>query len=302
MLINRVVRLLGLSLLVLSIAGVPTSVALAQDETEWVPGKYMIQAVGEMLDAADTLQTKLGYGYAEGACMVGTLLEPRAEYNMTRQFEKGVQYAIVAGGDEDATDIDVVISDENGNVIISDDSEERLGVVEWTPNTTGTYQIKVKLFEARQQSFCAFTILRKGGYTVPLQTAIDAAGKFFGDCNVIVNQVSGNGTTVGFLSGDGQAGLWGCILPKGESLTMTNVVPGSGTAVMMGRGNDDNVDIDIFVSRGSTEIGNDIADDSYPRYVGEFKAGVAYSVMLKNVDESDEIAFVVGGVLKVFNE
>lgn len=38
-----------------------------EEESEWVPGKYMIQAVGEMLDAADVLQRDLKYGYAEGA-------------------------------------------------------------------------------------------------------------------------------------------------------------------------------------------------------------------------------------------
>lgn len=294
-------RRFSLSLLAIAALVLNSSFAQAQDD-EWVPGKYMIQAVGEMLDAADTLQQKMGYGYAEGACMVGTLLDPQSEYTMTRQFEKGIQYAIVAGGDEDATDIDVVILDSKGNEVISDDSEERLGVIEWTPDVTSTYQVKVSLFEAKQESFCAFTVLRQGGYNIPLQTAIDAAGKFFGDCNQIVAAAGEENKTVGFLGGNGQAGIWGCVLPKGESLTMTNVIPGSGQAVMMGRGNDDNVDVDIFVLRDETAIGEDTAEDSFPRYVGNFKDNVSYSVKLENVDAADETVFVMGGVLKTYVE
>ncbi|MEZ6104844.1 MAG: hypothetical protein R3B96_01690 [Pirellulaceae bacterium] len=299
----RPLRWLGtLMLLTGLLASNSLQVMAQEEESEWVPGKYMIQAVGEMLDAADVLQRDLKYGYAEGACMVGVLLQPQGDYTMTRRFEKGIEYAIVAGGDEDASDIDVEILDSKGNVVIKDDSEDRLGVIEWTPTTTGEYRVRVKLFEARIESFCAFTVLRKGGYQIPLQQAVDAAGKFFRDCNGIVSVAEDRGNTVGFLSEDGQAGIWGCVLPRGESLTMTNVIPGEGQAVMLGRGNDDDVDIDIFVMRGDTTIGEDTAEDSFPQYYGEFKDGASYSVMLKNVDAQNETAFVIGGVLRLFPE
>ncbi len=287
--------LMAMSFSLTTLAPVP---AAAQEE--WVPGKFMTQAIGEMLDAADLLNRKIGYGYADGACMAGVLLYPKKTYAMNRRFEKGVEYAIVAGGDEDASDVDVEILDERGNVVAKDDREDRMAVIEWTPETTGTYVIRVKLFDAELESFCAFAILQKGGYAVPLKDAIEAAGKFFGDCQQIVAAADKNDSTVGFLSTEGQAGIWGMVLPKGESLTLSGVVPGAGTGVILGRGNRDDIDIDLHVMQGEREIGRDIEEDSFPRYVSEFKDGAQFSVKLQNVDEADGETFVIGGVLRVF--
>jgi len=283
-----------------AIAVTLSSVTPARSQEDWVPGKYMIEAIGEMLDAADLLNRKIGYGYAEGACMAGVLLKPKTSYAMNRRFEKGVPYAIVAGGDSDATDIDIEIVDAQGNIVIKDDREDRMGVIEWTPEVTGDYNIRVKLFDAKLESFCAFAVLRRDGFQIPLKDAIDAAGKFFGDCRQIVAAADKNNSNVGFLSTEGQAGLWGTVLPKGESLTLSGVVPGGGTGVVLGRGNHDEIDIDLHVLQGGNEVGRDIEEDSFPRYVADFKEGSEYQVKLSNVDGEDGISFVIGGVLRVY--
>jgi len=231
--------------------------------------------------------------------MVGVLLQPKTNYALTRRFEAGVNYAIVAGGDEDVTDLDVEILDQSGNVVTSDEREDRMGVIEWVPEESGDYDIRIKLFDAQRESFCAFAVLRKEGYRVKKQVAIDAAGKFFGDCNQIVAAAAENNATVGFLTGEGQAGFFGMVLPAEDSLTISGIVPGAGTAVMLGRGHDDAIDIDMHVTRGGDEIGNDIEDDSFPRYVGDFKDGVSYEMKLSNVTDGEESAFVIGGILKV---
>ena len=292
-------RRLGLVAILCTSSFLAFSPASVRAQDEWVPGKFMIQAIGEMLDAADLLNRKMSYGYAEGVSMAGVLLQPKTEYALTRRFEQGVAYAIVAGGDEDVKDLDVEILAENGTVVMSDEREDRMGVIEWSPAETGDYDIRIKLFDAQRESFCAFAVLRKDGYRVKKQVAIDAAGKFFSDCNQIVMAAAKNEATVGFIAAEGQAGLFGMVLPQGESMTISGIVPGAGTAVMLGRGHDDSIDIDMHVSRGGAEIGSDIEDDSYPRYVGEFQDGVSHEMKLSNVSDADGNAFVIGGVLKV---
>jgi len=287
------------TLAVTAIAVTLSSVAPARSQEEWVPGKFMIEAIGEMLDAAELLNRKIGYGYAEGACMAGVLLHPKESYSLSRRFKEGVPYAIIAGGDSDAIDIDVEIIDSRGILVIRDDREDRMGVIEWTPEVTGEYNLRVNLFDGKREAFCAFAILRRDGYDIPLKDAVHAAGKFFGDCLQIVATAQKNKSAVDFLSGAGQAGLWGTVLPKGESMTLSGVVPGDGTSVILSHGSDEAIDIDMHLLEGIKVVAQDIGPDSSPQITDNFIEGLAYRVKLSNVDGEEALSFVVGGVLRV---
>lgn len=272
--------------------------ALAPAQQSWTPGEYMIQAVGEMLDTSKVLQQKGNFGYAEGASMVGVLLQPSQKYTLTRRFQKGIAYAIVAGGDEDVKDLDLRILDASGKMVVSDTNVDRMAVIDWIPNATGEYQVQLDLYQATRDSFCAFTVLRQGGTKVDSDVALAAAIGFFKDCNSLVAVAAQQNAEVGFLAGETQAALFGMVLGPQEGLTVSGIVPQSGTAVFLARGHDTNIDIDLYVTRRGTEVGQDILDDAFPRFVGDFDGQASHEMKLQNQD-STQSTFVLGGVLTV---
>lgn len=60
----------------------------------------------------------------------------------------GNTYALAASGCEDAYDVDLGVYDENGNFIASDSDRNSLAVVRITPRWTGTYYLKVTMFNS----------------------------------------------------------------------------------------------------------------------------------------------------------
>jgi hypothetical protein len=60
----------------------------------------------------------------------------------------GNTYALAASGCEDAYDVDIAVYDEGGNYIGSDSDNSSLAVVRITPRWTGTYYLKVTMFNS----------------------------------------------------------------------------------------------------------------------------------------------------------
>lgn len=60
----------------------------------------------------------------------------------------GNNYCLAASGCEDAYDVDLAVYDENGNFIGSDSDRSSLAVVRITPRWTGTYYLKVTMFNS----------------------------------------------------------------------------------------------------------------------------------------------------------
>jgi hypothetical protein len=64
----------------------------------------------------------------------------------------GRNYKIVAGGCEDAFDVDIAVYDENGNFIDGDDDTTALAVADVAPRWTGTFIVKVTMYSVRPRS------------------------------------------------------------------------------------------------------------------------------------------------------
>jgi hypothetical protein len=60
----------------------------------------------------------------------------------------GNSYTLVAAGCEDAYDVDLAVYDENGNRIGSDGDSSAVAVVSVTPRWTGTYYLKVTMYNS----------------------------------------------------------------------------------------------------------------------------------------------------------
>ena len=63
-------------------------------------------------------------------------------------LHSGNEYYLVAGGCEDAFDVDIAVFDENGNLIAQDEDEQSVAVAKVVPKWTGTFFVKVTMFNS----------------------------------------------------------------------------------------------------------------------------------------------------------
>ncbi|MBV9127390.1 MAG: hypothetical protein JO117_04815 [Verrucomicrobia bacterium] len=87
-----------------------------------------------------------GYTFVDGSS--GLLRKGEISGLIKASLIKGNTYALVAGGCEDAYDVDVIVYDENGNVIGEDSDTAPVAVVEnITPAWTGDFFVRVRMYD-----------------------------------------------------------------------------------------------------------------------------------------------------------
>jgi len=64
----------------------------------------------------------------------------------------GRTYKVVAGGCEDAFDVDVAVYDESGNLVSRDSDTSPLAVATVSPRWSGTFYVKVTMYQVRPNS------------------------------------------------------------------------------------------------------------------------------------------------------
>ncbi len=67
---------------------------------------------------------------------------------ITTKLEKGNKYKLVAGGCNDASDIDIAVYDENDELISKDTDESVVSVAEITPKWSGEFKVKVTMYRS----------------------------------------------------------------------------------------------------------------------------------------------------------
>ena len=78
--------------------------------SEWRPGKFMIQAVAGVADAANKLGTDSSWGYdVDGSAIMGAYLKTGASISMISNYEAGREYALLGQGSEGTIDLDMAI-------------------------------------------------------------------------------------------------------------------------------------------------------------------------------------------------
>jgi hypothetical protein len=275
--------------------------APAQAADEWVPGKYMAQAVDQMLAAYTLIPDRGRVGFDDGAaCVAGVYLRPGATYTLTRPFEAGRQYTIVAGGDDDATDVDIIVSDDQDRVIAVDARADRMAVVDFTPKQTGQMKIQLKLYKADRGSFCSFMVLRRGGANVPVLNVLAARTKFLLLAAVIHLQARELGREAFFLTEPNQAAVLGSVLADGQYTTLNHVGLGSQATAILAVGDDRASDLDLFLTnQHGADKGKCIQPDAHPLIVFEPSPNEKYSIRVANVSGNGRTSFVLFGILSI---
>ena len=76
------------------------------------------------------------------------LLAKGGSYVLNTTLYEGNSYVFVAGGCQDAYDIDLILFDENGNLIDRDRDNDTLAVVEVSPIWTGPFYLKIVMADS----------------------------------------------------------------------------------------------------------------------------------------------------------
>ena len=250
------------------------------DDAHWRPGQEMLQAVGRVMIGARKAHDDAGYGYMSGTCFLATYLKPGQESAMAFTLEEGESYVFLGGGDDDAKDVDIVVTDADGDAVAKDTDRDATPVTSFQPRRTGKYVVHLKLFDARVGCFCAVALLKKGGYNVPVQHLADATDNLLKWCEQIVKKVGG----AKFSSGRGGWSIYGAVLKPGEDSTITKLDPGRASIIYCSAGDTDALDVDLYLLDDDQDVlkkDTDADPTPYVRY--ETRADRNYGLSTKCV-------------------
>lgn len=97
-------------------------------------------------EAEVCLRTKVWDGYSDGwaiRTMTSTTLPSGGTRNYLVTLYQGNEYLIQACADEVSSNLDILLYDLKGNVVVRDDSESREPKFTYKPTETGTYYVVV---------------------------------------------------------------------------------------------------------------------------------------------------------------
>jgi len=255
------------------------------------PTRYMGEAIGNIMQAARTVDRLSDYGYCPGTCVLGGYLTEGATVEFEMTFQSGTRHLILAGGDSDATDVDVeVIEKRTGRTVASDNSVGPYGLVRFTPTTSDFYLLRVRLYGSRTNgSFVAAAMLRAGGFSLPINSLAEAGANLLAWCEVVIHNENANGGDAGFLSGINQWAVYGAILGGGDTSRIYNIRPGSGRHLFVVAGDDDAEDIDLILDANSPSavLRRDVEDDEHPLIIYYTGSERSYGVTTKLARSSD---------------
>lgn len=265
----------------LSPALAPTASAA---QNRWEPGVYMTEAVANVMAGAKAVSDFSEYGYTPNTCFLAAFLKQRGSAAMNVPMERGTAYMILGGGDSDATDVDIDVTDEAGRVVARDNKDDGSPVVLFTPARSGKYAVRLTLWSGARSSFCAMAILQRGGYDVPVRNLSAATANLIAYCESVDSSTS---RTVRFHDSDNQWAIYGTVLRQGEGTDITNIRPANDDLVFVSAGDTVARDIDLFLlDDGGRTIGQDIDADANPLIVHRANGFTSYGLRTKVITSS----------------
>ena len=226
-------RLVPLVLVNLLFAGI-TAPVHAQGKTT---GQFMNEAVIRVTNVANGVKF-INYGYNEGISILGGWVDEKASLNFTTPLQAGKEYLFLAGGDNDAQDVDLEILDSRNNVVAADVRVAPDAVVAFNPKVGGTYTLRMTLFKSnnRVPCVCVTTILRKNGWNVPVGNLDKASGKIIKALETGDQVAQRTGQRVDLRRANNQWAFFGGVLRQGESMGVNKMSLGFGDCLFVGAG------------------------------------------------------------------
>jgi hypothetical protein len=237
-------------------------------------GTYLKEAFNRVTGNAELTKRLVGYGYNSGTSVMAAWLDAGGKVTMRLYLNAGTEYLFLAGGDQDALDVDLAIKDESGRILVQDVRTDPDAVVAFTPRSSAYYTMEVSLFKSRDSvpCVCVATILKKGGWDVPLRNLDQAAANFVRVLAQADNELQRkSGKRLDLHREKGQWAMFGAVLPQGETTDVFNLTLGSGPRAFFATGDDNARDVDLFLldNAGKRTIREDTRTDRDASFVHE---------------------------------
>ncbi len=124
-------------------------------------------AVGSEKDAEECVQTKVWDAYADGwgvRTITSTTLHVGKTKNYLVTLYAGNRYRIEACGDEAAANLDILLYDTDGKLLLRDETSDRQPRIEYVPTATSTFYVVLYLRgtkEARSEAGVGMAVVYK---------------------------------------------------------------------------------------------------------------------------------------------
>lgn len=118
------------------------------------PAEYMAAALVDALTKMKSIQRRTGVAFTRNHFgLLGGLFRRRQTMTQQIRLSRGVTYIFVAGGDPDVRDIDVWVSNMDGNLACRgcrDTGVDSAPVVVFRPQATRMYRVTLRLYNLRR--------------------------------------------------------------------------------------------------------------------------------------------------------
>jgi hypothetical protein len=120
-------------------------------------GQYVVEAAARLSKLVGAAN-KAGYEFQSNNFSVGGGWLKQSQKNWvplyTVTLQAGKRYRFIAAGDADARDVDLEIKDASGRTVKADASTDPEAVVDYSPETTGKYLVRVRLYQSKDDVDC----------------------------------------------------------------------------------------------------------------------------------------------------
>ncbi len=248
-------RIASLVLAVTLAVTVLAPAALAKSD-EWVPGKYLNQALVRVMASVRKITEKTKYGLDDAStCFIGAYVLEGKQVSSRIPLTGGTEYAFIGGGDDDVKDMDLYLVDSDGDVVAKDDAKDSNPVIVFTPKEDGKYKVVMKLASTGTSgSFLCYATLRSGGFDVPVSNLASASGRLIALCQRINDKLG----WAAFHDGDGELCLVGSIMSEGQTLTQAGFNLEDRPYAFVATADDQAEDIDLKVADDDGDV---VAED-----------------------------------------
>ena len=120
-------------------------------------GHYITEASASLTKLIDA-GNKAGFALQDNTFSIGGGWLKQSTTNwvplFTVQLTGGKSYRFLAAGDHDAKDVDLEVLDANSKVVAQDSATDPTATVDFTPNATGRYLVRVRLYASDNNLPC----------------------------------------------------------------------------------------------------------------------------------------------------
>ncbi|MFT3773087.1 MAG: hypothetical protein QM820_47510 [Minicystis sp.] len=249
----------------------------------WIPGKYMLQAVGHVADAAKNIESKTNFGFdIDHACLLGAYIRAGKSIDIVQSFKAGRQYVLVGGGSENAIDVDLGVL-EGSTLLASDTDDDPTPVVKFKAPRDGNYTIRLALEKSKANgNFVALAIMHEGGYTIPTKSIVSSIGRAIMNAGAVAKKVNSKGGDLVFHESDNWS-FYGTVLKPHEVSSFGGLTLVTNPTIALAGADDDGRNIDLFIKdRSGSVVAKDDEPDANPVVLVRPDSGQRYSLGVTN--------------------